>query len=254
MSRRFWVIALAAICLPPFANAAEPTPLPNWSGIWESEAWSDVTVGGRPVGGIAAVRAKSAMAAHPPYNAVWEARYAEAMKDTAAVRAAAETTKVCRFGFPGALESPSVFEMLVTPDQTAFIFATPEVRHIYTDGRGHPGPDDLWPTLMGHSIGHWEGQTLVVETVARTSSAPLRFSSPFVKLSDQARYVERIRLVGADRLENDMTIEDPVALERPWHLVLRHRRVKNLDRLIHFDCAENDRNPVIDGELTIAPP
>jgi hypothetical protein len=51
-----------------------------------------------------------------------------------------------------------------------------------------------------------------------------------------------------------MTIEDPVALERPWHLVLKHRRVRSLDRLIHFDCAENDRNPVIDGQLTISPP
>jgi len=265
MFRRFSKSVLVAICLLPCAEVAEAdsaarqraenfATLPDWTGLWESEAWSDITVGGRPAGGMAAVRAKSALAAHPPYNAVWEARYAEALKDTAALAAAAETTKICKFGFPGALESPSVFEMLVTPEQTAFIFTTPEVRHVYTDGRAHPGPDSLWPTLMGHSIGHWEGHTLVIETVARDSAAPLRFSSPFLKLSEQARYTERIRLVGPDSLVNEMTIEDPVALARPWHLVLRHRRVKNLDRILPYDCAENDRNPVIDGQLTISPP
>jgi hypothetical protein len=51
-----------------------------------------------------------------------------------------------------------------------------------------------------------------------------------------------------------MTIDDPVAFERPWKLELAYKRVKNLERLGNYDCAENDRNPVIDGKLTIAPP
>ena len=262
------LVAVALVIVPVLAEAAPAhatatnaeqrsrvfASLPDFSGIWESEAWSDITVAGRPAGGIAAVRAKSVLSAHPPYNAEWEARYQAALKDTAALQAASMTSKICEFGFPGALESPAVFQFLVTPEETVMLFVTREVRHLYTDGRSHPAADSLWPTLTGDSIAHWERDTLVVDTIARLASAPLRFSSPHVKLSEHARFTERIRRLGPDRLENELTIEDPVALSKPWHLRLAFQRVKNLDRMIHHDCVENDRNPVVDGRMTIAPP
>ena len=228
--------------------------LPDWTGFWESEAWSDITVGGRPAGGIASVRAKSRLAAIPPYNAEWRARYEAGLKDTSALQSAAMTSKVCEFGFPGVLESPALFQVAVTPEETLFVFATREIRHIYTDGKPLPAPEDLWPNSLGHSTGRWDGQTLVIETVERNAAAPLRYSSPLVKLSDRARFTERVRLMSPDRLEDQLTIEDPVALERPWQLTLSYRRVTNLDRMIDFNCSENDRNPVVDGMMTIAPP
>ena len=46
------------------------------------------------------------------------------------------------------------------------IVAGREIRHIYTDGRPHPSADEIWPTPWGDSIGHWEGETLVVDTIA----------------------------------------------------------------------------------------
>jgi hypothetical protein len=226
--------------------------LPDWSGIWEAEAWSDVDVSGRPAGGAASVRAKSALAAHPPYNAEWEARYQAALKSFDGQKSA-QTMKVCEFGFPGVMESPALFQVLVTQEQTVFLFATREARHVYTDGRAHPEAENLWPTLMGDSIGHWEGRQLVIETVSRLATAPLRFTSPLVKLSDQAKFTERLRLAGPYRLENELIIEDPVALDRPWHLKLSYRRVTNLDRMIYHNCTENDRNPVVDGRITITP-
>jgi hypothetical protein len=106
---------------------------------------------------------------------------------------------------------------------------------------------------MGDSVGHWEGKQLVIETVSRLATAPLRFASPLVKLSDQAKFTERLRLVAPDRIENEVIIEDPEALERPWRLTLSYRRVTNLDRMIYHDCTENDRNPVVDGRMTITP-
>jgi hypothetical protein len=227
--------------------------LPDWTGIWEAEAWSDITVAGRPAGGIAAVRAKSVLSAIPPYNAEWQARYQAALKDVAALKAAATTSNVCEFGFPGVMESPAVFQIAVTPEETLLIFSTREVRHVYTDGKPLPPREDLWPSFLGHSIGHWDGQTLVIDTAERVASAPLRFSSPLVKLSDRARFTERLRLVSKDRLEDQITVEDPVALEKPWQLTLSYRRVTNLDRMIDFNCTENDRNPVVDGKITIAP-
>jgi hypothetical protein len=223
-------------------------------GIWESDAWSGVEESGRPVGGIAAVNAKTRLSMHPPYNEEWEAKYQAAAKDKAKLAAIGTTMKVCSFAFPAAMESPSLFQILVTAEETLFVFATPEVRHIYTDGRGHPGPDDLWSTPMGDSIGHWEGTTLVVETIARRADKPLRISSPMTLLSDQARFTERFRRVSDTELEDEMTVEDPVALARPWVMTLKFRKVTDLDRLPPHDCSENDRNPVVDGKLTITPP
>lgn len=109
-------------------------------GIWESEAWAGVNESGRPPGGIQEVTAKSTLSMHPPYNEEWEAKYQAGAKDKAKLAAIGATMKVCSFAFPGAMESPSMFEIVVTPEQTLFVFMTPEVRHIYTDGRSHPAP------------------------------------------------------------------------------------------------------------------
>jgi hypothetical protein len=72
-------------------------------------------------------------------------------------------------------------------------------------------------------------------------------------LSEQARFTERIRKVGADEIENVMTIEDPVAFTKPWQMTLKYRRVTGLDRISNYDCTENDRNEIMDGKLTISP-
>jgi hypothetical protein len=244
-------LLLAAPAEPNNATASNAAAL---RGIWESEAWSDINESGRPAGGIATVKAKSALSAHPPYNAEWEARFQAASKDVAALSALGATMKVCSFAFPGAMESPSLFQIVVTPEETLFLFATPEIRQVYTDGRKHPASEDLWPTPMGDSVGYWEGDTLVIDTIARRATAPIRFSSPMTVLSEQARFIERIRRVSVHQLENEMTVEDPVALARPWVMKLRYRRVTDLDRLPPHDCSENDRNPVVDGKMTIAPP
>jgi hypothetical protein len=93
-----------------------------------------------------------------------------------------------------------------------------------------------------------------VETIARRADKPLRISSPMTLLSDQARFTERFRRVSDTELEDEMTVEEPVALARPWVMTLKFRKVTDLDRLPPHDCSENDRNPVVDGKLTITPP
>jgi hypothetical protein len=224
--------------------------LPNWTGIWETEAWTQRTAAGRPAGGMAEVRSKSVMMGHPPYKPDWEKRYQAGKVATAASEVG---RKVCSFGFPQNMESPALFQVAITPEETLFVFATPDVRHIYTDGRPHTEPDLLWPTRMGDSIGHWEGDTLVIDTIARAAEAPIAISSPGLNVSEQARFVERVRLVGPDRLEDQLTIIDPVALTQPYTVTIHYRRAQDMARLIHHDCFENDRNPVVDGKLTIAP-
>jgi hypothetical protein len=72
-------------------------------------------------------------------------------------------------------------------------------------------------------------------------------------LSSKARYVERIRMVGPDRIENEITIEDPETLTAPWTAKMAYVRAEGLDRLIH-EAFTNDRSEVEGGAFTIEPP
>ena len=92
--------------------------------------------------------------------------------------------------------------------------------------------------------------TLVIDTVSVRNPYQYFFSSP--PLSEQARYVERLRMTGPDRIESVMTIEDPVALTQPWVVNLVYTRATGLDRMIHDDY-DNDRSEVEDGLFTILP-
>jgi len=256
--------AIAIVTVIPAAHAAQTSAqqkrvrvfasLPDWTGIWEAEAWSKRTAAGRPAGGIDEVRAKSQLMGHLPYNPEWEARFQEGMTKLDAVRVAEQGRKSCSFGFPMGMESPSIFQIVLTPEEALFVFVTQDVRHVYTDGRPHAPADERWPTRMGDAVGHWEGDTLVIETVSRAANEAIALASPLSKVSDQAKFTERVRLVSHAVLEDEMTIEDPVTLARPWTVNIRYHRVTDLERMTNYDCSENDSNPVVNGKLTVAPP
>jgi hypothetical protein len=162
--------------------------------------------------------------------------------------------------------SPLMFEILTTPEETAMIFSGREMRHIYTDGRPHTSKDELWPTYWGDSIGHWEGQTLVIDTIA-VSRAPMLFplegDGPLITnsasglvavFSQEAHFVERIRMLDADHLEDQMTIFDAVNFTAPWHISRQYHRAPHTHRMVHEDCEGEDRNPVVNGSFTLTPP
>jgi hypothetical protein len=138
------------------------------------------------------------------------------------------------------------YEFLFTPGRvTINQEAWMQTRTIWTDGRAHPEDPD--PTFMGHSIGRWEGDTLVVETIGILDQ--LEFAGGALH-SPEFRVTERIRLgeESPDLLVNDMRMEDPLALAEPYEVTVRYRRDRN-SNLIEFQCFENDRNPVnADGE------
>jgi len=227
--------------------------LPNWSGIWQSAAWP-LDVSGRPPGGEAQLRELLQLIRIPPYNAEWAARYEAGMKDAAAIAERNATFKVCSRSFPALMEGPLMFQVAVLPEETLLFFENGQARHVYTDGRGHPSGDDLWPTRLGDSIGHWAGDTLLVDTIARSSSEPITPRAWFSMLSESAHFTERIRLVDANDLEDQLTIQDPIALAAPWRMTLRFKRVTELNRLVEYNCTENDRNPVVEGKITITTP
>ncbi len=176
------------------------------------------------------------------------------------------THAVCTWGFPLIMvESPLMFEILPTARETVMVFSGREIRHIYTDGRAHPAEDELWPTYWGDSIGHWEGQTLVIDTIDINS--PFGPSPSIIAfggnanefamialLSERVHFIERIRLIDRDHLENQMTIIDPALFAAPWHINRRYQRVNHIHRMVHEDCQGEDRNPIVNGQYTLTPP
>jgi hypothetical protein len=102
------------------------------------------------------------------------------------------------------------------PDQRKiYIFPTGGPRHlreIWMDGRAHP--KDLKPTYHGHSIGHWEGDTLVVDTVGFNEK--MWFDAEGSPHTSQLHLLEKFTRVSQERLKYEVTIDDPGAYTKPW--------------------------------------
>ena len=99
---------------------------------------------------------------------------------------------------------------------------------------------DLWPTVRGTSVGRWEGDTLVIETIMVRS--PIEYFHGAPPFSEEAHYEERIRLEG-DRLVSDVTVTDPVTLTEPFVTQVSWVRDEGFDRMIEIDW-DNDRTGV----------
>ena len=239
--------------------------LPDWSGLWE---W-DVYVG-EGVGQVLSpegLRKAKAYAAtmRPTFTPAWQPKYEQARKAMDdAVAANPDEPPVglspCAVApFPATM-MPGFYEWRVTPEEATLISSQGGVRHIYTDGRPHPQADELWPTTEGNSIGHWDGDTLVVDTVAIRNPSIVVIAEPFEPafstgpLSTELHAIERIRMVNHDEMQIQLMLEDPVALTKPIHMTITHERVRNFDRMEDTrdaDCdAVTDRNPVVNGRFT----
>src|SRR5258708_36959961 len=133
------------------------------------------------------------------------------MKNTAAIEELSEPFKIRSGGFPAIMEGPWLFQSGASPEGTVLIFENQQVRHMYAEGPQHPLKEDLWPTRLGDSIGHWEGCTLIVDTIARISE-PLAPRAWLSELSDRAHFTERLRMVNREKIVGILTAEDPVAL------------------------------------------
>jgi hypothetical protein len=228
--------------------------LPDWSGLWRlkgSPALLDVENGRSFTPGNRD---------HPPYKPDWETKYqvdlvrAEHQGDASYPNPLVDShTLYCAAGMPRIIGTPFDYEFVVTPEAT-WIIVEKETRHVYTDGRGFPPEDELWPTLLGRSIGHWEGQTLVVETISVKSG--LWTDTTPAMLSEQARYTERIRQIDANTLEDQTTITDPVALTKPWSFTKHYTRMKPGSWAAEPETCggPDDRNPIVNGRVTVVLP
>jgi hypothetical protein len=118
------------------------------------------------------------------------------------------------------------------------------LRQIYMDGRKLPPQGEPQPWWYGYSVGHWDGDTLIVETnnLRGAEDGPHDGwldvnGSPY---SEQAKFTEKIRRPAYDHLQIDFTLEDPKAYTKPWTLRVDQRLVVDQD-LIEFECNENQQ-------------
>jgi hypothetical protein len=116
-------------------------------------------------------------------------------------------------GTPRIYFHPRPFEIIQTPGRVLISYEYQQLlRAIYTDGRPHRS--DLAPSWMGDSTGHWEGETLVVESVNFNENTWIDRRG--VPHSDQLRVEERLSLNADGQLIVDVLVEDPVAFTEPW--------------------------------------
>jgi hypothetical protein len=120
-------------------------------------------------------------------------------------------------------------------------FFTPGYRQIFIDGRGHPA--DWNPSWLGHSVGTWDGDTLVVETVGFNEITP-----GFGIHSEKLRVVERFQRPDLGRLRVDIVAEDPEAWTGPLRSVAEAVLTPD-EEVLEWVCAENNKDPLHFGGL-----
>jgi hypothetical protein len=213
--------------VPTPADWAAMAKLPDFSGVWEAGG------GGGGRGG------RGGPPAGPQLTPAAEARRKELQSRG---REDNETANCLPPGMPGIMGQPYPMEFLLTPGKvTIVIEAYQQVRHIYTDGR--PLPDDPDLTFHGTSVGRWDGDTLVVETVG---FSPLTMLAANVPHSGKMRILERFRLTGPDAMSIETTITDPDVLRAPYTTTRNLRRYRTWT-LAEYICEENNRNFVDDS-------
>lgn len=222
--------------------------LSGWSGVWIAEGMQAELSGRVEPGGTADLKLAEMMGFTAPWNDAGILRFENRLWGSIDGR-----RKQAGWAFPMMMNTFAPLTFIVAPQVTVIVSQYREVRYVYTDGRPHPSADDLWPTPWGDSIGCWKGGTLTIDTVGVGYNPQVNHIAP--ALSEDARFVEKIRLVAAGRMESELTITDPATLAQPWKIHIVYVRPQNLDRLIHDgDMFDNDRS-VTDGDSpTIAPP
>ncbi len=222
----------------PQANAApvRPAPgnpyaalakLPDWSGVWDP-------LGGRPPRG-------ATRPGPPKLTPAYAARYAKYLaknRTTPGINFVSDVASCVPPGLPQSMTEPYPIEFLFTPGRVTIIIETDSiVRRIYTDGS--PPPEDPDPTYQGTSVGHWEGDTLVVET-----SAILPETSPVNGInghSDKLHVTERMHLVGPDTLAITTTRVDPAVFVEPYTTTAYYRRHRDW-KIMEYVCQQNNHD------------
>jgi hypothetical protein len=247
-------IAAATLALPAAAAEGVNRPpaekdwlalarLPDWSGVWTPDVTDQM----------------DQISSNP---APWMLPVAKRIAHMAAEEKAGRPFPVLMGCLPHGMPAlmmitHNAMEILFTPGRVTILGESDgdNLRRIYTDGRNHPDDPDL--TFHGHSIGHWEGKTLVVDTVGILPQVWLAVSEAVGTPNDgDMHIVERIHLDGPDVLLDDLEITAPKVLTRPWKTTRRfYRQRSRRDDIVEGVCVQGDFKPATDdnGDAVYVP-
>ena len=247
MSKPIALLSVALVCLLPGLTASvraqETASHPDLTGVYfvfNPNAAPAAPLGAaappRPVAVIdgRAGRPETAPKLAPEYLAQWEIMRKSRMAGSSDTD---PNAKCLSAGMPGMMSMAYGMEIQHTKDKITIYGELNDVyRRIYLDGRKPPQRTLDDPTFAGYSVGHWEGDTLVVDTVALRDDSLLDTFSPH---SDQLTVRERIRFTSPGVLEDRITTTDPKALLEPHSTVHTYRKASPPnDELREFSCAE----------------
>ena len=202
-----WMLGMAAAGSDALAQSAPSKP--NLSGLWQPQG-SYTFDPEDPRGAQAADLTRYPMT---PWGLEQFKANKPAHGDAQNASSNDPTNKCFPPGAPRSYVTPYPVEFVQSPTRLAMLFEYDVVyRLVYMDGRPHP--QDAEPTWMGHSIGRWEGDTLVVHTTGFNGKSWLdRVGHPY---SEQLELTERFRLVDKETLQMDITVHDPKTYTRDW--------------------------------------
>lgn len=129
------------------------------------------------------------------------------------------------------------YEFVQTPKLLVMMYEGEFPRQVFLDGREHP--EDLNPSWLGHSVGRWDGDTLVVDTVGFNGKAWIDFAGH--PASEKLHIIERYRRPDLGHLELEITIDDPGAYAKPW-TIRKTSELSRDDTLMEYICNENERD------------
>ena len=221
--------AMGAVSAPALAQEArrataysQVVQWPDWSGVWSP----GVGAGSRTT----ATRPKLTAAAQAQLNEF------EAGK-TRGENLQTQAANCVPNGMPGIMRTPYPLEFVYSPGRVTILIETySQDRRIYVDGRALPEDPD--PFFNGHSVGRWEGDTLVVDTVG---ISPIVSVIPGLQATPTTRFHERITRVAPDRLVDEITIIDPALFVEPYVMMQNYTLQPDWE-MREYVCQENNRD------------
>jgi hypothetical protein len=241
---------LLACCLS-YGQSASMTPfdkLPDWTGVWSMmggtifDRATQTGEGGSVTPGVRE---------HPPYNTEYEKVYQShlALRDADRYPDVFSNCGVPA-GYPRILNLPDAYEFVVRPDLFYIIAENGgNTMRVYTDGRKLPAKEDTWGTYTGVSVGHWEGDTLVIVSTnfKRWVLDDYFYTDPkeYRMHSDELTTTERLQWKDKDTISYVMTIDDPKIFTKPWSQEFQIKPKPEWDKvgLFEYVCEENNRCP-----------
>jgi hypothetical protein len=214
---RVLVVALMLI-----AGKVPAQPAPDIAGVWQVTHYQ---TGVRTVDGEL-----------PPLTPAGMAAYERNLAERKEPKPRSDMTRCVPSGTPRVMWAPLPMMILQTPRKITFIHEYQhQLRHIYLD-EPLPAREDIELSFMGESVGHWEAQTLVVDTFALHADTVLDREG--LPKTPEMSIVERLRLIDdGQRLEDLMTLTDPAMYERPWTTRIVYERRPDV-QLKEYNCLE----------------